>query len=67
MEKFEYDQLYMSYSDDGTNHLDKLNSFGDKGWELVTALKIDEHNICYIFKRRKEKTLLMEVKTEERN
>ena len=36
MEKFEYDQLYISYRDDGTNHVDKLNSFGKKGWELIS-------------------------------
>lgn len=59
--KYEYNQIYFSFKDNGTNHIIKLNEFGNQGWEMVSAIKIDEHNIMYLFKKEKiEKTLLKE-------
>lgn len=60
MKKFEYNQLYLSFTD-GTNHVSDLNQFGDDGWELIASVKIDAENVLYIFKReRTKKTLLTE-------
>jgi hypothetical protein len=59
--KYEYTQTYFSFKDDGTNHSEKLNEFGNQEWELISSLKIDDHNIMYLFKREKQtKTLLNE-------
>ena len=49
--QYEYTQMYFSFKDDGTNHLDKLNKLGKEHWELVSIVKIDHENIMYIFKR----------------
>lgn len=65
MPNYEYNQVYVSFRDDGTNHLQHLNKCGNEGWELVTAIKVDEHNVCYIFKRlawQHERQLLSEEK-----
>lgn len=62
MKKFEYNQLYLSFTD-GTNHVPDLNKFGNDGWELISTVKIDAENVLYIFKREATgKTLLMEGK-----
>jgi hypothetical protein len=61
MEKYEYHQLILSFRDDGANHTAKLNEQGILGWELMSSIKIDEHNVCYIFKRASQgRTLLNE-------
>ena len=65
MKKFEYNQLYISFKSDGTNHLEQLNIFGKEGWELTSCVKVDIDNILYIFKREiltdlVKKQLLME-------
>lgn len=62
MKRFEYNQLYLSFTD-GTNHVSDLNHFGNDGWELIASLKVDAENVLYIFKREQTtKTLLMEGK-----
>ncbi len=56
--KYEYNQIYISFKD-SLNHTVELNEMGNNGWELVTAVKVDEHNIMYLFKRTKlEKNIL---------
>jgi hypothetical protein len=59
MEKFEYKELMVEFWEEGVNRMDILNEFGEKGWELISSSKVDEHHIYYVFKRKKEKTLLM--------
>jgi len=62
MEKYEYTQFFISIPEDGLNHIEKLNSFGEKGWELIQMQPYDDRNYAYIFKRKlQEKTLLMEM------
>lgn len=67
MDKYEYTQTYIELAIDGINHIEKLNSFGNDGWELISVINMDGRNICYYFKRKKERTLLMETKSEEQN
>lgn len=61
--KLEYLQLIFSYKENAI-HTETLNEVGKESWELVTSTKIDEHNICYTFKREliyaKQKQLLNE-------
>lgn len=60
MKRFEYNQLYISFQTDGTNHLEQLNSFGKDGWELISCVKIDGDNVLYIFKREiSDKTVIL--------
>ena len=48
--KYEYTQVYISFKD-STNHIEQLNQFGQAGWEAISAVKVDEHNIMYLFKK----------------
>jgi len=56
--QYEYNQIYISYKDT-LDHRETLNNMGKEGWELISSVKVDEHNIMYLFKRElKQKTLL---------
>lgn len=60
--QYEYNQIYISFKED-LDHREMLNKMGSDGWELVLGVKVDDHNIMYIFKREKiKKEMLMEGK-----
>ncbi|MCX6724173.1 MAG: hypothetical protein NT155_03340 [Candidatus Staskawiczbacteria bacterium] len=47
MKKWKY-QILMQ---EGVITENRLNGFGDEGWELCVALKDTEHNTYFIFKK----------------
>lgn len=48
--KYEYNQIYISFKDN-FDHREALNKVGSEGWELILSVKVDDHNIMYLFKR----------------
>ena len=53
--KYEYNQIYISSNP--PDHRETLNKMGEKGWELITAIKCDNNVIMYLFKRNLEKLI----------
>lgn len=51
MKKFEYKILTLLSHESNTWEEKQLNELGEKGWELVNSIKLNESNTKFFFKK----------------
>ncbi len=59
--KYEYNQIYISFKE-SLDHREELNKMGNNGWELISSVKVDDHNIMYLFKKEISNLLTEQIR-----